>query len=53
MKLLLELLVGNKGQGVTEYGLILAVFVIGVIWSVMLVGPKVSALFANTNAQFE
>ncbi|PKM47864.1 MAG: Flp family type IVb pilin [Firmicutes bacterium HGW-Firmicutes-8] len=51
MKLLLELLVGNKGQGLTEYGLILAVFVITVICGVMLVGPKVSALFANTSAQ--
>ena len=53
MKLLTELIMGNKGQGLTEYGLILAVFVIGVIWSVMLVGPKVSALYANTSAKID
>lgn len=51
MKLLLELLQGNKGQGLTEYGLILAVFVIAVVSGVMLLGPKVAALFANTSAQ--
>lgn len=51
MKLLLNLLTGDDGQSLTEYGLILAVFIIVIIWAVAAMGPKVANLYSDLNNQ--
>lgn len=53
MKTALENLWSNQGQGMTEYGLILALFVAAVVGAMAVMGPKVAALFADTNNRFE
>jgi len=52
VKLLSELYNCDDGQGLTEYGLLLGAFVIAVVGALMLLGPKVSALYSNTSSQF-
>jgi len=42
-----ELFRGDKGQGMTEYGLILGVLVVAAIWGLFALGPKVGSLFSN------
>ena len=39
----------ERGQGMTEYGLILALLVIGVIAVLVLMGPKLVAIFQNVS----
>lgn len=50
MKTALRDLWRNQGQGMTEYGLILAVFVVVVVGAVAVLGPKLPQLYANTNS---
>lgn len=53
MKTALQNLWSNKGQGMTEYGLILGLFVAAVVGAMAVMGPRVAALFAETNNKFE
>ncbi len=53
MRPLVEFLMRDDGQGMTEYGLILALFVVSVVGAMMMLGPKISLLFANTNNKFD
>lgn len=46
-----DFLIGEDGQSLTEYGLILALFVIAAVGSMMLLEPKISGLFADVNEQ--
>ncbi|MFA5881200.1 MAG: Flp family type IVb pilin [Eubacteriales bacterium] len=39
----------ERGQGMTEYGLILALLVIGVIAVLVVMGPKIAAKFQNVS----
>lgn len=39
----------ERGQGMTEYGLILALLVIGVIAVLVVMGPKLVAKFQNVS----
>jgi pilus assembly protein Flp/PilA len=39
----------EKGQGMTEYGLILALLVIGVIAVLVVMGPKLAAKFTEVS----
>ncbi len=39
----------ERGQGMTEYGLILALLVIGVIAVLVVMGPKLAAKFQNVS----
>jgi pilus assembly protein Flp/PilA len=43
------LLFNNDGQGMTEYGLILGVFLLAVIGAAAILGPKIIALYTSTN----
>ncbi len=44
-------LTGTEGQSLTEYGLMLAVFMVVVIGAVMILGPKILSLYTNANAK--
>jgi pilus assembly protein Flp/PilA len=52
VKYLTKILLADDGQGMTEYGLIIGVFVLAVIGAFMMLGPKVAGLFSNTNNSF-
>jgi len=39
----------ERGQGMTEYGLILALLVIGVIAVLVVMGPKIAQKFQNVS----
>lgn len=39
----------ERGQGMTEYGLILALLVIGVIAVLVVMGPKIAQKFKNVS----
>ncbi len=39
----------ERGQGMTEYGLILALLVIGVIAVLVVMGPKIALKFKNVS----
>lgn len=39
----------ERGQGMTEYGLILALLVIGVIAVLVVMGPKLAAKFQSVS----
>lgn len=39
----------ERGQGMTEYGLILALLVIGVIAVLVVMGPKLAQKFQNVS----
>ncbi|MFA5881198.1 MAG: Flp family type IVb pilin [Eubacteriales bacterium] len=39
----------ERGQGMTEYGLILALLVIGVIAVLVVMGPKLAGKFQNVS----
>jgi len=51
VKHLINIIRGDEGQGLTEYGLLLGAFVIAVIGALMVLGPKVQALYSNTESQ--
>lgn len=42
-------LMGDDGQGLTEYGLILVLFVTCAIVGLMVLGPKITSLFTDAN----
>ncbi len=44
-----DLVSEEKGQGMTEYGLILALLVIGVIAVLVVMGPKLAQKFQNVS----
>lgn len=50
LRMLKELAREERGQGMTEYGLILALLVIGVIAVLVVMGPKLAQKFENVNA---
>lgn len=52
MKTILKNLWSDQGQSLTEYGLILALFVVAVVGALAVLGPKVTALYADTNSKF-
>ncbi len=51
MKQLVGLFGSNEGQSLTEYGLILALFVVFVIFALMILGPKITELYTDANNQ--
>ncbi|MCR5628107.1 Flp family type IVb pilin [Eubacterium sp.] len=51
MKKMLDFLKDENGQGMLEYGLILALIALVVIAALTLLGPKVAKLFNNVNEQ--
>lgn len=48
-KMMRKLAVEERGQGMTEYGLILALLVIGVIAVLVIMGPKLAQKFKNVS----
>lgn len=40
----------EEGQTMTEYGILLALIVVGVIAVLVLLGPKIVSAFSNVNA---
>lgn len=48
-KMLKKLAAEERGQGMTEYGLILALLVIGVIAVLVVMGPKLAQKFQNVS----
>lgn len=51
MTMLKKLWNEERGQGMTEYGLILALLVIGVIAVLVTMGPKLAAKFEEVSAK--
>lgn len=51
MKKLKELFLEEEGQGMTEYGLILGLIAAGVITVLIVLGPKITAMFTKVNDQ--
>jgi pilus assembly protein Flp/PilA len=49
LKMFRKLAVEERGQGMTEYGLILALLVIGVIAVLVVMGPKLAQKFKNVS----
>lgn len=49
LKLIKKLSVEERGQGMTEYGLILALLVIGVIAVLVVMGPKLVKQFQKVS----
>lgn len=49
LKLIKKLSLEERGQGMTEYGLILALLVIGVIAVLVVMGPKLAAKFQSVS----
>ncbi len=49
LKVLKSLVREERGQGMTEYGLILALLVIGVIAVLVVMGPKLVQRFQNVS----
>ncbi len=49
LKILKNLVREERGQGMTEYGLILALLVIGVIAVLVVMGPKLVQRFQNVS----
>jgi pilus assembly protein Flp/PilA len=44
-----ELFIEEEGQGMTEYGLILGLIALAVVGALILLGPKIAAIFTNVN----
>jgi len=49
MNLLKRLWSEEEGQGMTEYGLIIALVALAVIGALGLLGPKIAQVFTNIN----
>jgi len=47
----LELVASEEGQSLTEYGLILSLFIVAVIWALITLGPKITNLYTGVNTQ--
>jgi pilus assembly protein Flp/PilA len=43
----------ERGQGMVEYGLIIAAVAIAVIVALFALGPKISAMFSSTGASLK
>lgn len=52
MKIAFRDLLSDQGQGMTEYSLILALFVVAVVGAVAILGPKILTLYATANSSF-
>ncbi|MCT4595109.1 MAG: Flp family type IVb pilin [Anaeromicrobium sp.] len=48
LKKLKALITEEKGQGMTEYGLILGAIAVAVIAIIALFGPRITAMFTDT-----
>lgn len=44
---------GEEGQGLTEYGLILFLFVVAVVWALIILSPKITNLYSGMNNQID
>jgi pilus assembly protein Flp/PilA len=57
MRLLVALQTGlanrERGQGMVEYGLIIAAIAIAVIIALFALGPKIGSLFSSTSASLQ
>ncbi|MCR5629262.1 Flp family type IVb pilin [Eubacterium sp.] len=51
MRKMLDFLKDENGQGMVEYGLIIALIAIVVIAALTILGPKIAALFNQVNDQ--
>jgi pilus assembly protein Flp/PilA len=51
MRKMLDFLKDENGQGMVEYGLIIALIAIVVIAALTILGPKIAAMFNKVNAQ--
>ncbi|HAH19189.1 Flp family type IVb pilin [uncultured Eubacterium sp.] len=51
MRKMLDFLKDENGQGMVEYGLIIALIAIVVIAALTILGPKIAALFNKVNEQ--
>lgn len=49
LKKIKGLLVEEKGQGMTEYGLILGLIALAVVGALIILGPKIASIFTNVN----
>lgn len=49
----LEFVTGEEGQSLTEYGLILSLFVVAVIWALFTLGPKITNLYTGVNTKID
>ena len=53
MRKMLDFLKDENGQGMVEYGLIIALIAIVVIAALTLLGPKIAAMFNKVNDQIQ
>lgn len=51
MKKIKEMLLDESGQGMVEYGLILGLIAVAAIAALILLGPKISAIFESANTK--
>jgi pilus assembly protein Flp/PilA len=51
LKKIKALFVEEEGQGMTEYGLILGLIAAGVVAVLVIMGPKIKAMFEGINSQ--
>ena len=51
MRKMLDFLKDENGQGMVEYGLIIALIAIVVIAALTILGPKIAQMFNKVNAQ--
>jgi pilus assembly protein Flp/PilA len=51
MSVYLASLKNEEGQGMVEYGLLLGLIAAGVITVLLLLGPKITAMFTDVNSQ--
>ena len=51
MRKMLDFLKDENGQGMVEYGLIIALIAIVVIAALTILGPKIADMFNNVNSQ--
>jgi len=50
MKKFMQMMKDEDGQGMVEYGLILGLIAIAVVAALVLLGPKVAAMFTKANS---
>jgi pilus assembly protein Flp/PilA len=52
MKKIKTMISNKKGQGMVEYGLIISLIAVAVIGALVVLGPKISALFTTVSGKF-